>query len=75
MNDSGNGTYTAHYATGRSADLVIIAISALAVSLISVGLRFQLKRHEAWNAFALYKDDVLCFAAVVRSRRNLLTSH
>jgi hypothetical protein len=68
MSDSGNAPYTAPYTTDRGAQLLIIAIISLALTLLSVYLRIQTTYNGPRSAFALYKDDILCFAAAVCSR-------
>jgi hypothetical protein len=73
MSGSGNGTYTAPWAvvtaTDRRGQLLIVAISTLAITILSVALRMHISRRESRNAFTTYRDDILCFAAAVCSRQ------
>jgi hypothetical protein len=69
MSDSGNGTFTAPYTvitpTDRSGQLLIVNAVALAISLFSIASRMSISTRRSRNTFTIYKDDLLCFAALV----------
>jgi hypothetical protein len=56
--------------TDHSGKLLIVDVIALTLTLFSVGLRIydSSRKTRSRNAFACYKDDLLCFLAAVRCR-------
>jgi hypothetical protein len=70
---SGNGTQVAPYAVITSTDhggqLLVVALATLTITVASVCLRIHISHPQSRTTFAFYKDDLLCFAAVVCSRR------
>jgi hypothetical protein len=64
-----NATYVTPYTAVTSVDrggaLLIVNIIGLTVSLLSVGARIYISKRETETGFAVYKDDLMCFAATV----------
>jgi hypothetical protein len=71
MSTSGNGTFSAPYtvitATDRSGQLLIVNAVTLTVSLFSAAARIYISSRVSRNVFSFYKDDFLCFTALVRA--------
>jgi hypothetical protein len=84
MSPTGNGAYTAPFAvisaTDRGGQVIIANIIIFILAFLSVALRIHVASRKNRNALNLYKDDLLCFAALVRSlsslpRSRLLTAN
>jgi hypothetical protein len=72
MSSSGNETYRAPYtvvsATERGGQLLIVNLITFIVTVLSVALRVYIANRENRSASTFHKDDLLCFAAAVRSQ-------
>jgi hypothetical protein len=66
---SGNATYAHPYAalvsTDRGGVLLAVNTICLIISLFSVALRVGISKRRTKGHFAVFKDDLLCFAAAV----------
>jgi hypothetical protein len=58
-------------ATDNGGALLIINLIGLILMLASVGLRIFIARRVTTSEVAIYKDDLLCFAAAVRLHLSL----
>jgi hypothetical protein len=65
-----NGTYSTPYAAITSTDhggpLLIVNLVGLFISFFSVGVRIYLANRDRDKGWAVFKDDLLCFIALVR---------
>ena len=70
---SGDPAYTAPYATVSSTDrggaLLTVNTIGLTITVFSVALRVLISNKETELGLAVYRDDILCFAATVSCLR------
>jgi hypothetical protein len=75
MSSSGIGTFVAPYtvitSVDRSGQLLVVNAIAVAISLFSVASRIYNSGRNSQNVFNFYKDDLMCFAALVCSPQTM----